>query len=133
MVDQYPEKLVDIHSHAKIEIIEFPASVLDSEEDVDARCELLASLRKKLCVTLYEMFPEYSGRVPYNSLLYTYANDIDCISNSMRNNNMDKGLKVVFKPHTIPTGNDDDDDPDVSLIDQADVIETCFLLRDSVV
>ena len=47
---------------------------------------------------------------------------------------MDKGLKVVFKPLTIPTGNGDDDvNPDVSLIDQSDVMETCLLLRDSVV
>ena len=47
---------------------------------------------------------------------------------------MDKSLKVVFKPHTIPTGNGDDDvNPDVSLIDQSDVIERCLLLRDSVV
>ena len=135
LVDQYPEKLVDIHSHAKTEIIEFLAPVLDSEEDVDARCELLASLREKLCETLCEMFPEYGGRVLYNRrLLHTYANDIYYIGNSIRNNNMDKGLKVVFKPHTIQTGNGDDDvNPDVSLMEQSDVIETCLLLRDSVV
>ena len=47
---------------------------------------------------------------------------------------MDKGLKVVFKPLTIPTGNGDDDvNPHVLLIDQSDLIETCLLLRDSVV
>ena len=47
---------------------------------------------------------------------------------------MDKGLKVVFKSLTIPTENGDDDvNPDVSLIDQSDVIETCILLCDSVV
>ena len=135
MVDQYPEKLVDIHSYAKTEIIEFLAPALDSEEDVDARCELLASLREKLCETLCEMFPEYGGRVLYNRrLLHTYANDIYYIGNSIRNNNMDKGLKVVFKPHTIQTGNGDDDvNHDVSLMEQSDVIETCLLLRDSVV
>ena len=135
LVDQYPEKLVDIHSYAKTEIIEFLAPALDSEEDVDARCELLASLREKLCETLCEMFPEYGGRVLYNRrLLHTFANDIYYIGNSIRNNNMDKGLKVVFKPHTIQTGNGDDDvNPDVSLINQSDVIETCLLLRDSVV
>ena len=71
LVDQYPEKLVDIHSYTKTEIIKFLAPVLDSEEDVDARCELLASLREKLCETLCEMFPEYGGL--YNRrLLHTY-------------------------------------------------------------
>ena len=35
------------------------------------------------------MFPEY--------LWHTYANDIYYIGNSIQNNNMDKGLKVVFK------------------------------------
>ena len=131
LVDQYPEKLVDIHSYAKTEIIEFLAPVLDSEEDVNARCELLASLREKVC----EMFPEYGGRVLYNRrLLHTYANDIYYIGNSIRNNNMDKGLKVAFKPLTTLTGNGDDDvNPDVSLVDQSDVIETCLMLRDSVV
>ena len=109
--------------------------MLDSEEDVDARCELLASLREKLCETFCEMFSEYSGRVLYNRrLLQTYANDIYYIGNSIRENNIDKGLKVVFKPLTIPTGNGDDDaNPDVSLIDKSNVIETCLLLRDSVV
>ena len=82
------------------------------------------------------MFPEYGTRELYNRRRpHTYGNDIYYIGNTVRNNNIDKNLKVVFKPEPIQNGdiNEDDVTPDVSMIDQTDVIETCLLLRDSVV
>ena len=136
LVELYPEKLTEIHSYAKTEIIEFLAPVLNTDIEVDARCALLSDLRDKLCQTLCEMFPEYGTRELYNRRRpHTYGNDIYYIGNTVRNNNIDKNLKTVFKPEPIQNGdvNEDEATPDVSMIDQTDVIETCLLLRDSVV
>ena len=44
---------------------------------------------------------------------------------------IDKGLRVVFKPAAAQNLHDEDND--VSFITQTDVMETCLLLRDSVV
>ena len=134
LVELYPEKLADIHSYAKADIIEFLAPVLNSDAEVDARCDLLSSLREKLCQTLCDMFAEFGTRELYNRRLpHTYANDIYLLGNSIRNSNIDKHLKVVFKPAHNNDNPEHDANPDVSIIDQTDVIETCLLLRDSVV
>ena len=102
LVELYPEKLTGIHSYAKAEIIELLASVLNTDIEVDARCALLSDLRDKLCQTLCEMFPEYGTRELYNRQSpHTYGNDIHYIGNTVRNNNIDKNLKVVFKPEPI--------------------------------
>ena len=44
-------------------------------------------------------------------------------------------MKAVFKPETAKSDDHNEDyaNPDVSMIDQTDVIETCLLLRDSVI
>ena len=44
---------------------------------------------------------------------------------------IDKGLRVVFKPAAAQNLHDEDNN--VSFINQTDVMETCLLLRDSVV
>ena len=84
------------------------------------------------------MFPEYGTRDLYNRRLpHTYAGDVYYIRNSIRNSNIDKGLKLVFKPATQINGENPEDEAtaveDTSLINQSDVVETCLMLRDSVV
>ncbi len=137
LVQQYPEKLADIHSYAKAEIIEFLAPNMNTDGEVDVRRDLLSTLREKLCETYCVLFPEYGTRELYDRRrLHTYANDIYYFGNSIRNSDIDKGMKSVFKPSTTQLlQNDDKDDatPDVSMIEQSDVIETCLLLRESVV
>ena len=129
LISRYPEKLADIHSYAKADIIEFLAPVFNSDAEADARCDWLSSIREKLCQTLCDMIAEFGTRELYNRLLpHTYANDIYLIGNSIRNSNIDKHLKVMFKP-----AHNNDANHDVSIIDQTDVIETCLLLHDSVV
>ena len=136
LVELYPDKLTEIHSYAKTEIIEFLAPVLNSDVEVDARCAQLSALRDKLCQTLCELFPEFGSRELYNRRRpHTYASDIFHIGITIRNSNIDKNMKAVFKPETAQSDdhNEDDANPDVSMIDQTDVIETCLLLRDSVI
>ncbi len=138
LVEQYPEKLTDIHSYAKAEIIEFLAPQSNINGEVDTRRDLLSALREKLCETFCVMFPAYGTRELFNRrLLRTCANDIYCIGISIRNSDIDKGIKSVFKPSTTqPSQNDaaDDATTDVSMIEQSDdIMEVCLLLRDSVV
>ena len=70
------------------------------------------------------MFSEYGNRELINRRVpHTYASDVFVIGNSIRNSMIDKGLRVVFKPAAAHNLHDEDND----------VMETCLLLRDSVV
>ena len=119
--------------HTRDDILEFLApSTIHTERDIDDRCKVLSDLRDKLCETLCELFPEYGSRELINRRVpHTYASDVFVIGNSIRNSMIDKGLRAVFKP--AAAHNLHDEDNDVSFVNQTDVMETCLLLRDSVV
>ena len=92
LVEVYPDKLVEIHSYTKDDILEFLApSTIHTERDIDDRCKVLSDLRDKLCEALCEMFPEYGSRELINRRVpHTYASDVFVIGNSIRNSMIDK-------------------------------------------
>ena len=48
LVEVYPDKLVDIHSHTRDDILEFLApSTIHTERDIDDRCKVLSDLKRR--------------------------------------------------------------------------------------
>ena len=83
LVEVYPDKLVEIHSHTRDDILEFLApSTIHTERDIDDRCKVLSDLRDKLCETLCEIVPEYGSQKLINRRVpHTYASDVFVIGN----------------------------------------------------